>query len=507
MIAVAPLALASIFQTAQQTREPPLPGSPTQPVPVVPAPVQPMPVLPMQPAPPMSPFGPAAPVLDICPPIDPPVPVVKLKVRVAACAVAGQEIDYRILVENCSCAPAHHVLVRNPLPANARFVRATPSPAPPGDDSDLVWVFGTLPPGACREICLVLAPTNACDVKNCARVQFEHGQCVVTRIANAPPIIGEPPVPAEPKVVPKAVEPKEPPKVSAGPTNLSVKITGPNRQYANLPAKYQITVTNTSDKVADNVVVSALLPEKSVMLELGDKGHMHFGVAAWLVGNLPPGESKTVQLTYKVSQAGEFCLKATAKSETGVSSETQLCTTFEGVSALYLETRDITDPIDVGGQTSYRVTLTNQGTAPLTNVRLEARVPLEMSTYRTAGPTSAPEKLPPADADGQLVTFAPLKELKPGEKLTYEVFVKAVKAGDARLKVTLTADELKAGGPVIEEESTQVFRDDDPFKPMKRVRVGAIRGQGSFVRSTLRAVPANEPCPLIAPTLSPRSGV
>ena len=327
-------------------------------------------------------------MLDICPPVDPPVPVVKLKVRVAACAMAGQEIDYRILVENCSRAPAHHVLVRNPLPINARFVRATPPPAPPGEDPDLVWVFGTLPPSACREICLVLIATDACDIKNCARVQFEHGQCVVTRIANAPPIIGEPPVPAEPKVVPKSVEPKEPPKVSAGPTNLSVKITGPNRQYANLPAKYQITVTNTSDKVADNVVVSALLPEKSVMLELGEKGHMHFGVAAWLVGNLAPGGSKTVQLTYKVSEAGEFCLKATAKCrETGTSSETQLCTTFEGVSALYLETRDTTDPIDVGGQTSYRVTLTNQGTAPLTNVRLEARVPPEMSTYRTTGPT------------------------------------------------------------------------------------------------------------------------
>ena len=105
------------------------------------------------------------------------------------------------------------------------------------------------------------------------------------------------------------------------------------------------------------------------------------------------------------------------------------------------------------------------------------------------------------------MTFAPLKELKPGERLTYEVFVKAVKAGDARLKVTLTADELKAGGPVIEEESTQVFRDDDPFKPMKRVRVGAKRGQGSFAGTALRVLRTNGACPLFAQTLSPRSGV
>jgi uncharacterized repeat protein (TIGR01451 family) len=489
MLVLVTLTSASVFRTVQQTREPPLGGRPVQPVPVVPGPPYyqqpaPVPPVPRQPFPsnplqvppgPMPAFPAMPPLCEVpCPPVDPPTPLVKIQVRVPACAAAGQEIKYTITVENCSPAPAHHVLVRNPLPANARFCRAVPEPA--GMDPDLIWLFGTLPPGACKEICLVLIATDACELKNCARVQFEHGQCVVTRIANAPPGAfefppGDRPKFPPPEVIkePPQVEPKEPPKVIVPrDTSLSVKITGPKKQYANLPAKYQITVTNSGAKAAENVLISAILPDKSVLLGASDNGRFHFGVVNWLAGDLPAGASRTVQVTYKVPAAGEFCLKANASGLSQGSAEATWCTTFEGVSALHLEATDARDPIEVGGKSSYRITLLNQGTAPLTNIRIEARVPPEMATYRATGPTNPPKDLPPPTAEGQLVVFAPLRELKAGEKLTYEIFVTAVKPGDARFRVTLTADELQVGGPVIEEESTQVFRDDDPFRPMKR---------------------------------------
>src|SRR6266404_2627120 len=114
-------------------------------------------------------------------PADPPAPVVVLRVRVPASAAAGQELEYRICVENCSPAAAHHVLVRNPLPAGAHFVRANPEPSV--REPELLWRLGTLEAGAKREIVLVLAPTGSGDVKNCARVQFEHGECVTTKVA------------------------------------------------------------------------------------------------------------------------------------------------------------------------------------------------------------------------------------------------------------------------------------------------------------------------------------
>jgi uncharacterized repeat protein (TIGR01451 family) len=425
--------------------------------------MMPAPMLP--PLPPLT-LQPLPGIVEVpCPPIDPPAPLVKLRVRVAACSAAGQEIEYCITIENCSPAAAHHVLVRNPLPANCRFVSAKPEPAE--KDSELIWTFGTVAPGECREIVLVLAPTDSSDVKNCARVQFEHGQCVVTRLANAPPGIVEPPkekeAPKE-KEVPKEKQPaKVPPKViTSGTAKLSVNITGPKLQYANLPAKYQIAVTNTGDGSADNLVVSAQLPETSMFLDASDNGVFHYGQAAWRLGNLQPGVTKTVEVTYRMAAGGEFCMKAIALADGNVRSETGACTKFEGVSALHLETTDTKDPVGVGEETTYRITLFNQGTADLTNVQVQVLVPRELAMVRATGPTTPPplEQLPPPAAEGQGLNFATLKQLKPGEKLVYEVLAKAVKPGDARWRTVLTADQL-TGGPVMEEESTTVFREDD----------------------------------------------
>src|SRR5439155_20596385 len=54
---------------------------------------------------------PAQPSFGTMQPPDPPTPVVVLRVRVPASVAAGQELEYRICVENCSPAAAHHVLV------------------------------------------------------------------------------------------------------------------------------------------------------------------------------------------------------------------------------------------------------------------------------------------------------------------------------------------------------------------------------------------------------------
>src|SRR5262249_36545801 len=132
---------------------------------------------PSTPEPPLADFTPPAPRPLVTAPApsfprlaDPPVPVVALRVRVPASVSAGQEIEYRICVENSSSAAAHHVQVRDPLPANARFVRATPEPT--AQEPELLWDLGTLEARACREIVLVLAPTDGGEVRNCARVQF-----------------------------------------------------------------------------------------------------------------------------------------------------------------------------------------------------------------------------------------------------------------------------------------------------------------------------------------------
>jgi len=57
---------------------------------------------------------------------------------------------------------------------------------------------------------------------------------------------------------------------------------------------------------------------------------------------------------------------------------------------------------------------------------------------------------------GQIVLFDPLPTLAPGARAEYEVYVKALKAGEVRFKVEWTADQLTSG-PVRGEESTTIF--------------------------------------------------
>ena len=140
-----------------------------------------------------------------CPTPAPPAPVVTVKVLVPGLQDADKNLEYRILVENCSPAAAYRVAVLDLIPANAKFVRA--SPQPHGTGPELQWQLGTLKANSCQEITLVLRPTNTEDVTNCVRVQFEHGVCVTTRQAGS----GPKKVPPEDGIIPKKPSTEEPP--------------------------------------------------------------------------------------------------------------------------------------------------------------------------------------------------------------------------------------------------------------------------------------------------------
>ena len=385
-------------------------------------------------------------------PPDPPVPVVVVRVRVAACTMPGQELEYHLCVENCSPAPAYHVLVHDKLPANAVFVRATPEPAQ--REPELQWQLGTLQGGARCEIVLVLAPTGTDDVKNCARVQFEYGQCVVTRIARAAPMPGV--VPEAPAVPP----PPPMPPVPVGDAKLTLALVGPKEQAVKQSTTYQITATNPGTAVTGNVLVTAVLPAGAKFVSAGENGRFLAGQVAWLLGDLAPGASRTVRLVLQPEQAGEICVNATALADPQLKAEGQVCTLVRGASAMLLEMFDTKDPIPVGGETSYTIRVLNQGFVPVTNLVIKAIVPPELTLVQAKGPVD--NKRAGQTKEGQILLYEPLPTLEPGGKREYQVFVKAVRPGDARFRIEMTADQLKAGGPVHEEESTRVYQEEGP---------------------------------------------
>lgn len=434
----------------------------------LPLPVAPVPVVP----------APVVPAAD-CLPKDPPPPVLKVKVRVPAFNAPGQPIEYRFCVENCSTSEAHHVLLKNPLPANARFVRADPEPD--ARQPEVQWQLGTIGGGACREVVLVLQPTDRADVKNCTRVQFEHGLCVTTRQAAYTPGMAVPPggMPeaGPPGTTPGTGEPPlgsgQVPKITdADLPRLSVAIEGHKRQYVNLGSHYFVTVTNAGKTRATNVLVSCALPAQMKFVRASHKWNFGEGQVAWVLGDLEPGARRTVELVLRAQSEGLHCVRATARADRGVTAEGEVCTQFIGVSALHVEMSDRDDPLVVGGKTSYPVVIRNQGSAAVTDIRVKAFVPAALHLLDVKGPTKF--QLGEKTAQGQWVEMAVLGKLDAMASQSYELFVEALQAGETRVHVEVTADQLERGA-VIEEESTTLFADEPPpvkIKPLSRTKAG-----------------------------------
>lgn len=493
-------------RTTQQpaSAEPPLAGQGAPPASLVPTPAAP---------PARSEHG------TPCPE-DPPPPVVSLRVRVPATAAAGQDLEYRICVENRSESPAHHVLVRNPLPANARFVRASPEPT--SREPELVWQLGTLDACACREIVLVLQPTGAEDLQNCARVQFEHGQCVRTRIARpslsvrkcgptqaalndvltyqlcvtntgsveAEGVMLSDTLPAalehasgrnqltwevgrlgpgesrsvDYQVVAKAAgRHANKAAATAGPlrvdtehwvtiaeARIALDKTGPRQRYVNLPAAYQLTVTNAGSTPLTQVTLTDPLPEQTTFVRASHGGRLVGHQVQWTLDALDPGASRTVEVVLQAQAAGRICNRATVTAERGLTAHSEFCTQFVGVSALLLEVVDSDDPVEVGSESRYIILVRNQGTEPATNVRIQTQVPDQMAIVRVTGPADHRK-------EEQRISFNPLT-LAPRAEARYVIYVKAHQPGLIRFKASLTADQLTSG-PVNEEESTNIYAD------------------------------------------------
>jgi uncharacterized repeat protein (TIGR01451 family) len=325
-----------------------------------------------------------------------------------------------------------------------------------------------------REIVLVLRPTSDEDVQNCARVQFEHGQCVTTRVSRAPAgadegmpgmAPGTTPMPPADGGLPPGVQPI-PPEVKPlpGEAKLKIAISGPREQYLNYSARYEITVTNPGSGAATNVLVNGELPEGTKFVDASTGGKFLANQVAWLLGTLEAGASRAVSLTLRSDTVGEKCVRATVLADQGLRDQAEYCTLFKGASALQLEMVDRQDPIEEGGETSYPILLRNQGQTPITNIRIKAFVPEGMQLVRAKGPTD--HKL----AEGQALEFEPLT-LSAGAQAAYEVYTRALPLGDLRVRdvrfrVQLRADQLE-GGVVEEQEQTTIIPRESAPPPQR----------------------------------------
>jgi uncharacterized repeat protein (TIGR01451 family) len=112
---------------------------------------------------------------------------------------------------------------------------------------------------------------------------------------------------------------------------------------------------------------------------------------------------------------------------------------------------DVEDPVRVGDTETYTITVTNQGTAADTNIKIECTLPPNVEYVSATGTTAA---MAGAGSDG-VVRFTPVGSLPPKAKAAWSVVVRGKSAADARFTVVLNTDQLM--GPVQENEATYFY--------------------------------------------------
>ncbi|MHC4340685.1 MAG: hypothetical protein ACYSX0_10810 [Planctomycetota bacterium] len=229
---------------------------------------------------------------------------------------------------------------------------------------------------------------------------------------------------------------------------LSVKASGPAEWLLDLDLTYSIIVKNNGDGPARETKVTLPLPAGLEFKSASDDGSPIGNGVMWLLRTLEPGAERTLTVTLSGAQAGDVKTSVTAQAHAAGEVSAPLELKLIGMPALLLEVGDTQDPVAVGGESVYEITVKNTGSAAGTNISITCEMEKSMEYVATEGPTSA-------TLSGKVIALGTVDSLDRGQAVTWRVRVKAVAAGDIRFKVSMNSDQLSR--PVDESEATKFF--------------------------------------------------
>ena len=321
-------------------------------------------------------------------------------------------IPVRIVVKNPGSGTAEGVMIRDSLPDGW----TTDS-----GQKGIEYTVGSLGPGQAKEFTFRAKASATGSFRNCAMVEGGGGltaqACAETRVT----------------------QPK-----------LELAKTGPTDRYLNRPGTFDITVRNTGDAIARDVVISDVMPAGLRAVRATEGGRVSGNALVWSIGALEPGASRTVQVEFVAEQAGQFRNVATAKGYCcEATAEAPL--SVRGIPAVLLEVVDENDPDEIGTDEKYTITVTNQGSATGTNIRIICEVQPEAEFVNASS-----DRGQTASVSGKTVTFTPLPELGARQQARFFVTVKGQVEADTRFKVTMYTNET-GDRPIEETESTRFY--------------------------------------------------
>ena len=339
--------------------------------------------------------------------------LIKLSQTLPAEATLGGEFASELTLTASGCAA--NVMVRDTVPVGVSYVRSEPAAVVEGDQ--LLWKVGDLDAGQSLKLKVWFKALKEGQVVQCASVSADPRVCGVT-------FVGKPLVTLD----------------QSGPTNALL----------GAEVSYNLVVKNSGTATARSVVVNAPVP--TGMSHSSGKSELNFEV-----GDLAPGQSKALAVSFKANQRGKVCAPTTASSANGGKANAETCTVVL-VPGLKAEQTGSKEQI-LGRNADYEIVISNSGDTVLNNVMVSDVAPSETAIVAAPG----------AILSGNKATWT-LAELKPGAKVTQTVKLTSKVAGTHCNQVTASAGSLNDAAKTctlwkgIAAVAMEVLDDPDPIQ-------------------------------------------
>ena len=324
-------------------------------------------------------------------------------------AVLGENVPYTITISNVGDGTARNVVLNDYLPEGLRHSSGA---------AQLTQDIGSLAPGESRTMTLTAQ----------AVARGRHCNRAVVTTANAGT--------AESTACTVVQE-----------RQLQLTKDGTPSQFLGRRANYNIVVTNPGDAgLTDVVVVDTLPPYTTYVSSSG--GQVQDNKVVWRLNTLGPGQSQTFNVTVTCQTPGTHVNTVTAECREGLRRQAEAPTVWRGMPAVRVEVVDDPDPVEIGGETIYTISVMNQGTAQDSNVEVTAVFPPSLKPLAVSGAINS-------HIEGQKVIFASVPVIQPKQEIIYKIKAQALSVDDARLRVYVKTNLLET--PVCEEESTHLY--------------------------------------------------
>jgi uncharacterized repeat protein (TIGR01451 family) len=238
---------------------------------------------------------------------------------------------------------------------------------------------------------------------------------------------------------------------------VSLQIKGPPRRFVGRPADWDIRVVNTGEAALTNVVLRHRLPPELGFASATEGGQLVQGQVEWRLGTLAPRQEKTVRVTTTSNQITPAAISvAVVTADAGLIKEEKASLEILGTPAYRFQVTPSGNPVEIGKQINYVITVENTGSQAANDVEIAVVVPPELRLVKVSGPSKE-------TIAGQNITFAKVSGVKPAQTLTYTIQVEGVKQGDVRFRAELRGETLTS--PVLKEAPTTIYDPQAPLGP------------------------------------------